>query len=35
VTVDIDHGLRKGLRGFLRQIVADAARDSAVRVLAG
>ena len=26
-TVDVDHSLRKGLRGFLRQIVTDATRE--------
>jgi len=31
---DVDNSFSKGLRGFLRQIVPDAARDSAVRVLA-
>ena len=33
-TVDVDHRLGKGLRGFLRQIVPDAARDNPVRVFA-
>jgi hypothetical protein len=31
---NIDHGLRKGLRGFLRQVVADAAADGPVRIFA-
>ena len=34
IGVDVNDGLRKGLRSFLRQIVPDAARDSAVRVVA-
>ena len=33
-TVDIDHGLGKGLGGFLRQIVPNAARDIPVLILA-
>src|SRR5438105_13392571 len=33
-SVDVDHGLRKGLRGFLRQIVPDAAGDGPVRIFA-
>src|SRR5437763_21731 len=33
-SVDVDHGLRKGLRGFLRQIVPDAAADGPVRIFA-
>src|SRR5450631_980663 len=34
VTVDVDHGLGKCLRRFLRQIVPDPARNSPVRILA-
>ena len=33
-TVDIDHGLGKGLGSFLRQIVPDAARDQTVGIFA-
>ena len=33
--VDVDHGLREGLRGFLWQIVADAAGDDAAVIFAG
>src|SRR5882762_1189166 len=32
--VDVDHSLGKSLRGFLRQIVPDAALDEPVRILA-
>src|SRR5215471_9045448 len=32
---DVDDGLRKSLRGFLRQVVPDAARDQPVHILAG
>jgi hypothetical protein len=32
--VDIDHRLDKGLRGYLRQVMADTAGDQPVRVLA-
>src|SRR5438477_10182743 len=34
VAVDVDDGLREGLRRFLRQIVADATRDGSMRILA-
>jgi hypothetical protein len=34
IAVDLDDGVSKGLRGFLRKIVPDAALDSAVRVFA-
>jgi len=34
-TVDIDDSVGKGLRRFLRHIVADAARDDAVRIFPG
>ena len=34
-TVDIDNGLCEGLRSFLRQIVANAARDEPGIILAG
>ena len=33
-TVDIDHGLGKGLGGFLRQVVTYATRDQTVGVFA-
>ena len=33
--VDVDDGLGKGLRCFLRQVVTDAAGHQSVRVLAG
>src|SRR5205085_8174507 len=33
-TVNLDNGLGKRLRGFLRQIVPDAARDDPVRIFA-
>ena len=32
--VDVDDGLGKGLRRFLRQVVPDAARDDTVLILA-
>jgi len=35
VPIDVDHGLRKRLWRFLRQIVANAARDDPVCILAG
>jgi len=34
VTADIDHSLDNGLRGFLSQIVPDAALDDPVRIFA-
>ena len=34
ITVVVDHGLSKGLRSFLRKVVADAARDRSVRIKA-
>jgi hypothetical protein len=33
--VDCDHGIGEGAGRFLRQVVADAARDQLVLVLAG
>lgn len=35
MAIDVDDGFGKGVRRFLRQIVADAAFDGAVRILAG
>ena len=35
ITVYVDDSLGKSLRGFLREIVSDAARNSPVLVLAG
>jgi hypothetical protein len=35
IAVDIDDGLSEGLRGLLRQIVSNTARDSLVCILAG
>ena len=35
IEVHVDHGLGEGLRGFLRQIVPDAALDDPVRIFAG
>src|ERR1700681_3232796 len=34
ITVNVDYSLGEGLRGFLRQIVTDAALDDPVRVVA-
>ena len=34
IAVDVDHSLGKSLRGFLRQIVPDAALEEPVRILA-
>jgi hypothetical protein len=34
VSIDVDHGLGKVFRGFLGQIVSDAAADQAMRVFA-
>lgn len=34
ITIDFDDGFGQALRGFLRQIVPDAALDNAVRIFA-
>jgi hypothetical protein len=34
-SIDVNHGLGKGLRSFLRQIVPDAAGDDPVCIFAG
>jgi hypothetical protein len=34
VSVHVDHSLGKGLRGFLRQIMPNAACDNSVRIFA-
>ena len=35
ISINVNHGLRKGLRRLLRQIVANAAGDDPVCILAG